>query len=319
MVRLGIVGLGGQVVKRHIPALETCKNVQLSAVCDIDDQSRDLYPNDGVLPCYASHTEMFESGEVDAVLVATPHSTHFEVCKDALNSGLHVLKEKPFALSVADGLALEEIAKRKELTMMTCTQRRYIDSFRSLKSLLPAIGDVYTFNARYSMNIENLDEGWRASSSTAGGGCLIDMGYHIIDLVLWYFGMPAQVETRLSNMARPYQNYNVEDTASMLFGWERMHGTVQISRVMPPKSELFEVYGTKGSVKVSADDFILKGANGQLVCRVPNSSSSSKPYSRQLEHFAFCIENRVTPPSHNEHLSLIEECYRKSIDVRKIL
>ncbi|WP_414731860.1 Gfo/Idh/MocA family oxidoreductase [Agrobacterium pusense] len=89
----------------------------------------------------------------------------------------------------------------------------------------------------------SMDEGWRAKRDIAGGGALIDMGYHLIDLVIWFLGMPEIVMARTSGSAKPDQKYDVEDTAHLLLAYEP---TTRRPNPLSANCPISRSYGEKG-------------------------------------------------------------------------
>lgn len=313
LIRVGIVGLGGQVQKNHLPALLASKNCSISAVCDSNASLAQRLGAELGIPSFTDLQTMASSKLVDAVLISVPHSFHFELTRVALENNLHVLKEKPFAISTEEAVFLAGFAKTRGLVLMTCVQRRFADSNISFKRNLTLIGEPYLMNARYSMDIQYLSEGWRGSDALAGGGCLIDMGYHMIDQILWYFGKPRSISASFSNGARPLQKYEVEDSASLLVDWGKLHGTVQISRAMPPKTDYIEVFGTNGSLSLSKGILTLRDSSGDSILETVSTQLKIDPYLRQLDFFAYCIGYHVSPPSHVPQVSLIDRCYSQPL------
>src|SRR5699024_6121621 len=104
-------------------------------------------------------------------------------------------------------------------------------------------------DAQYTLFVDDPSEGWRGQNAEAGGGCIIDMGYHLIDMILWYFGLPDRVLADVSVEARPDREYDAEDTALVHFGYNSgLYGSVLLSRFIGPKTEQIRLVGNKGMV-----------------------------------------------------------------------
>ena len=170
------------------------------------------------------------------------------------------------------------------------------------------------------MNIAKLDEGWRSSKEFAGGGVLIDMGYHFIDLLVWYMGLPTSVTARLSRGNRPEQKYDVEDTINLLFDYslgtpeEKVIGNFIISRVYPVKDERLTVLGTKGIINIQRGKIQRFDSNGEEIEMLERKGGWPSAAIDQLDYFASIIQDQKHVGvydycEHFKHIAIIEAAY----------
>ena len=103
---------------------------------------------------------------------------------------------------------------------MVTLQRRFNPIYTSFIQLADQIGTPFVVDAQYTLHIPDPSEGWRGKTAKAGGGCIIDMGYHLIDMILWYFGQPNRMLADISVSARPDRDYDAEDTALIHFAYD---------------------------------------------------------------------------------------------------
>lgn len=241
-MKVGVVGLGGQAMGDHLPAIEQSDKVELVGVCDSDPSIAERCAAKFNVPGHTDHQDLLATPGLDFIVVTVPHSAHREVVESAIRAGVHVLKEKPFAISYDDAMYLAQLSEERNVQVTTTLQRRFSPTYRGFFELAAQIGEPFAIDVQYTLNIDRPDIGWRGQRALAGGGCLIDMGYHMLDLLLWYVGQPDRVAASISTNAVPDRDYDAEDTANVLMTWESgLHGTMRISRSMPPKTERIRI------------------------------------------------------------------------------
>lgn len=197
--RVGVVGLG-VISAFYLAAVEQLPDWELAAVCDVREAA--LAPHQGRVPCYRDHRSMLREAGLDAVVVTVPNDAHAAVCRDALLAGVPVCVEKPLALSVADGLALDRLARDRGTPLFTAFHRRYNDAVLALRDRLAdrtagdartvggAGGAIASVRVRYLERIEEHigADTWYLDPLRCGGGCLADNGPNAIDLVRLLLG-----------------------------------------------------------------------------------------------------------------------------------
>lgn len=302
-----VIGLGHQSLDDHIPAIKESREFNLVGVVDINEELARRIGLEESVPYFTSIDGLLEQLDTrpDCALVAIPHSNYLSVIEKLATSKIHIIKEKPFAVSVEDAHKIKQFVEENNITLQVTLQRRFNPIFRSFKQLLRRIGKIHSIEARYTMNIARLDEGWRASRLFAGGGALIDLGYHYIDLIVWYFGLPDSVTGKISTGNRDGQEYDVEDTAFVDFSYnnngddtDRVLGSLIVSRVYPDKDESLISYGSKGSVAVRRGQVVRRDINGNEIECLTRTGSWPSALTDQLDEFA---EN-IRDGSHNGYI-----------------
>lgn len=194
-VRVGIVGAG--IGKAHANGYSKLENVEIAALCDLNEErARGLAEEFRIPKLYTDYREMLASEALDAVSVCTPNALHAEVAIAALESGCHVLCEKPLATSAEDGRRIVEAARNARGKFMVGMNNRFRGDTQLLKQFIEdgALGEVYY--ARCGWVRRNGIPGmgsWFTRKETAGGGPLIDIGVHALDLTLYLMGNPKPV------------------------------------------------------------------------------------------------------------------------------
>lgn len=193
-LRVGVIGAGAIAAVGHIPGLQKLEGVEVSAVCDKDVvRSREVAESSGIPGFYRDHRQMLADGVVDAVTVAVPNALHAPVALDALRAGKHVLCEKPLATSLADAGAMVEAAEEGGLLLGTNMHYRLAAEMQALKGAVAEglLGEARYAHVRFLRNRDIPGFGsWFTRKELSGGGVLMDVGAHMLDLVLWLLDSP---------------------------------------------------------------------------------------------------------------------------------
>lgn len=190
----------------------------------------------------------------DIAVVAIPHCEYLAAIDTLARERINIIKEKPFAISEEEAIKIINIVKQSGISLFVTLQRRFNPFFQAFRNDINKLGCVYAIEAEYAMNIARLDNGWRGSKKQSGGGALADMGYHYIDLLIWYFGLPNMVMCETSTGNREGQTYDVEDTAFLEFMYSTSPtaaiGDLVVSRTWPSKEEHIVAHCRRGSVAI---------------------------------------------------------------------
>lgn len=252
-VRIGIVGTGGmglghcQFVSARVP--ETV----LTAVCDRrEDLAQSAGEQFGV-PYFVEPSEMFQSGLVDAVLIATPHYFHAPVAIEAFQHGLHVLVEKPLCVAVSEADRVLDAWRRSGKKFAIMYQQRVRPENRLARQLIEDgfLGEVrrtllltcwYRTQAYYDSG------GWRATWAGEGGGVLINQAPHYIDLLLWLGGVPSKV---YGHTRTQLHEIETEDEAFAFLKYPNgAHGYLYATTNEEPGQNLIEICGERGKIQL---------------------------------------------------------------------
>lgn len=180
-LKVGIIGLGHQSLEDHLPAIFVSADAELIAVADVDVEKLKSFSNDHKdIHTYQQFNDLFKSERLDFVIIAVPHHLHQDIIKEVIKRKIHVLKEKPFTVTLAQAKEIKELAERNGVKIMLTLQRRFNPIYSTFFQLIDKIGTPFFIEAKYTFYTDSPHEGWRGKKELAGGGCLIDMGYHII-------------------------------------------------------------------------------------------------------------------------------------------
>jgi predicted dehydrogenase len=194
-LRVGVIGLG--MGRGHVIGYQTHPSAEVVAIADLDESRLTRVGEElKIKTRYASGEEMLEKEKLDVVSVATPNKFHKPLTIAALEAGCHVLCEKPMAMNAAEAREMLDAARKAGRRLMINFSFRFNDVARALREQVDAgaLGQVY-FARTVWLRRRGLPGfgGWFGQKALAGGGPLIDLGVHRIDLALWLMGYPKPV------------------------------------------------------------------------------------------------------------------------------
>lgn len=189
-VNVGIVGCGAVANMKHLPALARLDHVRLVGFCSAHTQSAraalEQYGAEGAR-VYQTAEALFADPKIEVVHICTPNSTHARLAIEALEAGKHVMCEKPMATSAADAEAMINAAKKNGKKLCVGLQNRYRKDTLALKKLCAAgeLGHIYYARAQSTRRRGVPTWGVMTDRTQQGGGPLMDIGVHSLDLAMW--------------------------------------------------------------------------------------------------------------------------------------
>lgn len=200
--RVALVGCGA-ISKNHVAAILAAGQT-VAALCDVEEEkARALAAATGLLnvPIFTDFETMLDRVRPDVVHICTPHDLHAPMTVAALKRGIHVLCEKPLAISEEQLRRVLTAERESRALLAVCQQNRYEPNMRKLKEMAeddPPVGGyanvVWKRDAAYYASAA-----WRGTKAHEGGGTLINQALHTMDIMQWVFGMPANVTAHVSN------------------------------------------------------------------------------------------------------------------------
>jgi UDP-N-acetyl-2-amino-2-deoxyglucuronate dehydrogenase len=257
-VRFGIVG-PGKAAELHVAALARIPGAQVTAVAGRSPERTGALAAAARARVDPSLDAMIERGGVDAVAICTPHPQHCEQAITAARAGLHVVVEKPMALSPAECDAMIAAARASGVVLSVISQRRWYEPVRRVKQAIdggrigqPGLATVEVLGWRgpeyYVM------DAWRGTQAGEGGGVLVNQAVHQLDLVRWFLGQVVEVDGWTANVNHP--EIDVEDTAvaAVRFANAALAAIVASNSQRPGLHARIHVHGGSGaSVGVETD------------------------------------------------------------------
>jgi predicted dehydrogenase len=254
IVRFGIIGMGG-MGNGHARNMPKVPEAELTAVCDSASEALQAAVDTYEVPGFAKHTDLLDSGLVDAVIIATPHYDHPPIAIDAMRKGIHVISEKPIAVRVSRAEAMIKTAEETGVVFAVMFQQRTHPIHQAAKKLVEdgRLGSLYRtllVDSHFRSQAYYDSAGWRATWKGEGGGVLLNQAPHGMDIFTWLAGMPSKVIAQVNTRQHDIE---VEDEAAALLEYENgaigyMLETVNES----PTGKRLELCGEKG--KLIIDD-----------------------------------------------------------------
>lgn len=249
-IRIGMIGTGG-MAHVHVRQLLKCEEADIVALADVNEEScAVMIAKQGLqsVKLYSDYRQMLDETELDAVLICTPHTLHFQEAMDALRHGCHVLIEKPMATSEAEALEIIEAAKHHGKVLQVSYQRHFQPEFLFIKQAIESgtIGRLTSVTASLYQEWKQLTEGsWRQNPALSGGGMLMDSGSHIIDVLLWTTGLtPISVNSHILTHGSPVE---IDSFTSIEFSGGAVAG-LNIVGYAPCWHETYVFCGEEGGI-----------------------------------------------------------------------
>jgi len=308
-INLGIIGLGF-IGKVHLRNCLSLKSVNVVAVADVSKKALKYARELGVKRLFTDYHELLKQPDVDAVVISLPTYLHAPCAISAAEEGKHIFLEKPLARNPAEGKDILSAVKRYNVILMVGYPLRFTPGFVNLKKRMEdgTLGDIQT---AYAVNIGagpffHRAEGiiprpipeWWLNKELTGGGALMDLGSHMINLTRWYFGEVLAVKALLGYRF----NLNVEDYAICLVNFES--GTTAIINIgwFSQKAAIgIELHGTMDhAIFFQHSQNKVTTAINLILGKTPKFFA---PYKEELSHFVNCINNNSIPsPSGDDAL-----------------
>jgi predicted dehydrogenase len=292
-VTLGIVG-AGRIAQTYAQVLAGSKTFDVVGVADTNlEASEKLAVGLDCAP-YSSHQDLFERARSDAVLVCSPPDTHAEVSTFFLEQQVHVMCEKPLAISVSEALLMLEAARSTDAILTMASKFRYVVDVLWAKSIVGSgsLGEIILMENTFASRVDMSDR-WNSDPSVSGGGVLIDNGTHSVDLTRFFLGPIAEV---MAVEGRRVQGFGVEDTAQVfLRGHDGARATIDLSwSIDKERDSYLDIYGSQGTVQVGWQRSRYRQSSSPVWVEFGQGYDKARAIKDQLSNFAGAI--RVGEP-----------------------
>jgi predicted dehydrogenase len=320
-ITVGVIG-AGSISDLHISAYAKNPNVKLLAICDQNEvRAQEKAKQYGITNVYTDYHQLLADPEIDAVSVCTWNNTHAEISIAALRAGKHVLCEKPLCQTVEQALDVERTVKESGKLLQVGVVRRYSTVTQTVKRMIDQgdLGEIYYAKASCLRRLGN-PGGWFADKERSGGGPLIDLGVHLIDLCWYLMGRPkissvsGNTYSKLGNrshirnlsfyQAADYDadRNDVEDLANALIRFENGASLmVDVSFTLHAKKDEMTVklYGDQGGVEVEPELVVVTEMGDTIVNIHPQMDHASfdfkQAFQEEIDHFIeSCAGRRET-------------------------
>ncbi|WP_080873385.1 Gfo/Idh/MocA family protein [Oceanobacillus timonensis] len=335
-IKVGIIG-AGSISEMHFESYKNNMETEIYAVCDLNkDRAYRKAEKYGASKYVTDYHDLLADSEIDAVSICTWNNTHAEIAIAALQADKHVLVEKPLCKTMKEAYQIEKAVKKSNgKTLQVGFVRRFGTNTRVLKKFIDTgdLGEIYYAKASCIRALGN-PGGWFADKDRSGGGPLIDLGVHVIDLCWYLMGKPkvksisGNTYNKLGNRSNianksfyqaadydPGKN-TVEDMANAIIRFENGASLmVDVSYTLHAKEESVNVslFGDKGGAEIEPKLQIIAEKNNTILNTTPQidflSFDFNRGFQKEIDHFISCVKGE------QKNISPVED----GVEVMKIL
>ncbi|NAS13460.1 Gfo/Idh/MocA family protein [Poritiphilus flavus] len=304
LVRWGIAGLGN-IASKFAEDLELVKGGELAGVASRSlEKAEEFGKKFNASHCFGSYEEMFKSDKVDAIYIATPHTSHEALAVQAMEHGKHVLCEKPFGINSAEVQAMIAASERNNVFLMEAMWSRFNPSIRKVKALVDSgdLGAIRYLHADFAFYALNKAEDGRLLNPELAGGSLLDIGIYPIFLAYLMLGRPKSIQA-----VSQFYHTGVEIQTSMIFDYEKAQALLFSG--LNSKSEMkAEISCEQGSVFIhprwhETQGFSVEQGEEMKHFDLP---TLGRGYSHEIEEVHSCLAKGATQSSLWSHQNSID-------------
>jgi len=297
---VAIIGVGG-FGSLTLRGLLGSSVVKLVGMADRDSSAAAQAGKEANAPSYTDNRSLLAETKPRIVYLCVPPMAAPDLVGLCADRGIHVWKEMPLARSLSEGVAMVGRMEKAGLKLAVGTQRRFEAPYRRAFELRTWLGQVFLARAHYLFNWgQHL--GWRGDKAGAGGGALLELGYHPIDLLVWMLGLPEEVFGSIAGGKKPVAAtgpdgkhsppYDTDDTAAALLRYASpLVASVVTTRASGPVSEALSLHGKLGSLAADSDQCLLRDPDGNVLDRCGDEAAPEDVFARQVDAFAAAVRD----------------------------
>ncbi|MEI6100962.1 MAG: Gfo/Idh/MocA family oxidoreductase, partial [Eubacteriales bacterium] len=265
-VKWGVLGGGGIADRRTLPGMQLAQNAQLTAIMEVDRcRAEELCKKYNAPLAFDTAEELLACPDVQAVYIASPVAFHKEQIMLAADAGKHILVEKPVALTAREAQEAADYCSRKGVLLAAGFMMRFAAYHQKMKEAVSQgkLGEIVTASGQFTCWYPDIEGAWRQVKNQSGGGALMDMGVHLIDLLQYIMGSRI-VKVGAMNATKTF-GYDVEDSSALLVAFENgAYGNINSNFNIPDEAAKWriEFYGTQG--RMIGDETIGQAEGGRV-------------------------------------------------------
>lgn len=286
--KFGIVGTGA-ISQGYAQAFQTCDDCSVVGVADVRLEAATSLAEVLECPAFGSHEQLVNECELDAVLIATPPASHPEIALDFIGRGVHVLCEKPFAISTSEAKRVVEAAHAKGVKITMASKFRYVDDVIKAKQIVDSgiLGEVVLFENAFTSWVD-MSRRWNSDPAISGGGVLIDNGTHSFDIARYFLGPLAEVHVIEGKRS---QKLPVEETVRVYVrSAAGVIGNIDLSwSINKELDQYISIYGTRGTVWIGWKESKYRQSSSPDWVKFGNGYDKVGAFRNQIVNFANAI------------------------------
>ncbi|MGH7575447.1 MAG: Gfo/Idh/MocA family protein [Longimicrobiales bacterium] len=329
-IRVGVLGVGAIAQVVHLPILSQLESMKLVAVCDVDrDKARAIAARFGIR-VHDSDDDVFRADDLDALVICTPSHLHEAQAVAALESGKHVLVEKPLAIDAAAAERVIRAAEAAGRVLMVAMNNRFRPDTMALRPFAEGgeLGELFLARGEWlNRKVRVVRPTWRHRKATAGGGAMMDLGVQMLDLSMWMLGFP-RARSVCAHIHRG-EGMEVEDAAAFSLRLETgaaVSFTVSWSLVAARDRHTMRLLGTRGSGAIAPLAVYKEGEAGHLLDVTPavppgRENLYTASYRQEMQTFLETVHGDrplALPHEQIELMRLITLAYRSAEENREV-
>lgn len=295
---VAVIGVGG-FGRWTLQALRASPVVRVVGVSDRNPAVAEQAVRGTDIPHYGDNRSLLAETHPAAVYLAVPPMAAADLVELCAQRGVHLWKEMPLGRNLDEALELVRRMEKAKLKFAVGTQRRFAVGYRRAWGLRRRLGPVFLGRAHYLFNWgSKLD--WRGGRAACGGGALLELGYHPIDLLTWLLGLPEEVyghnvrERRAESPAEgggsPVPIYDTDDSAAAILQYRSgCMASVVTTRRCGPVSEELTLHSHSGSLTASSESCLLRDPDGTVLDQANDDGGPLGTFVRQAEAFARAV------------------------------
>jgi predicted dehydrogenase len=311
-LRFALIG-AGSIAQTHFQAFANTSKGRLTAIVDVREETARSTAEALHCAAFTSVEALLESNSVEAAIVCTPPSTHETICHQLARGGIHILCEKPFAITSKAARAMVDVAQQHAVVLTMASKFRYVNDMVYAKQLLSSgvLGEVLLFENTFAGKVD-MSRRWNSDPAWSGGGVLIDNGTHSVDIVRYLFGPVQAIQTTEGVRV---QGLAVEDTVRVhLKTQSGALGAIDLSWSINKQTPWYcSIYGTEGTVLVGWSESKYKRASDQDWIVFGTGYNKVQAFTDQLVNFCDAVLGAanliITAEDALASVSVIESSY----------
>ncbi|UOK56137.1 Gfo/Idh/MocA family oxidoreductase [Bacillus sp. OVS6] len=316
---MGIIGAGTIAEYGHLPFYQQNEDVVITAIVDMNlERAQKMAVKFNVPNVYSDTEEMLKNSDIDAVSICTSNNALIPLAKLAISYGVDLLVEKPIGTSYKDSLELVRLVETNNRICMVGMTHRFRNDSQALKEFVEAdsLGEIYYAKVKI-LSRRGTPTGWFTDLSKSGGGPLMDIGVHALDLAWWILGKPepervsgylkngiGSFNTKMTSRWQSSNNYNdknevfdVEDFAAAFIRFKSgMVMNLEVSWALNGAKDdaiSVDIYGTKGGLSLEPLRFYTE--INQFFTESKLDIVKNDQMKKEINHFVHCVQNRTRP------------------------
>lgn len=308
----GLIGAGG-IAQAYLQAFNDYEHVDLVAIADTRIEAANAMAESASATAYDSYLSLSECTDVDAVIICTPPTTHFDIATHFLKKGVHVLCEKPFTVDAQSAREMVHIAEENGVLLTMCSKFRYVEDVIKARSIVSSglLGDLILFENAFTARVD-MTQRWNSDPAISGGGVIMDNGTHSVDIMRYFLGPLSQVQSIESARV---QATDVEDTA-LIFAKNKdgVMGTIDLSwSINKELDNYISIYGSAGTIHVGWKESKYRQSSSADWIVFGNGYNKVQAFRSQVENFANAINGKeallISAEDAIASVDVISACY----------